>query len=74
MSWRVSPFTTDDDATAPKKDLVGGLNKGWTVAKRLLEHERTMISNMGLAGGGDGSGSKKMSGLAKVSKQYAGED
>tara|TARA_B100001175_G_scaffold74291_1_gene61911 strand:- start:3087 stop:4283 length:1197 start_codon:yes stop_codon:yes gene_type:complete len=71
-----SPFceTFFDDATAPKKDLVGGLNKGWTVAKRLLEHERTMISNMGLAGGGDGSGSKKMSGLAKVTKQYAGED
>ena len=71
-----SPFceTFFDDATAPKKDLVGGLNKGWTVAKRLLEHERTMISNMGLAGGGDGSGSKKMYGLAKVSKQYAGED
>ena len=71
-----SPFceTFFDDATAPKKDLVGGLNKGWTVAKRLLEHERTMISNMGLAGGGDGSGNKKMSGLAKVSKQYVGED
>ena len=71
-----SPFceTFFDDATAPRKDLVGGLNKGWTVAKRLLEHERTMISNMGLAGGGDGSGSKKMSGLAKVSKQYVGED
>ena len=71
-----SPFceTFFDDATALKKDLVGGLNKGWTVAKRLLEHERTMISNMGLAGGGDGSGSKKMSGLAKVSKQYVGED
>ncbi len=69
-----SPFceTFFDDATAPKKDLVGGLNKGWTVAKRLLEHERTMISNMGLAGGGDGSGSNKMSGLAKVSKQYVG--
>ena len=71
-----SPFceTFFDDAIAPKKDLVGGLNKGWTVAKRLLEHERTMISNMGLAGGGDGSGIKKMSGLAKVSKQYVGED
>ncbi len=71
-----SPFceTFFDDALAPKKDLVGGLNKGWTVAKRLLEHERTMISNMGIAGGGDGSGSKKMSGLAKISKQYAGED
>ena len=50
-----SPFceTFFDDAKAPVKDLVGGLNKGWTVAKRLLEHERTMISAMGLSGGGD---------------------
>ena len=66
-----SPFceTFFDDATAPKKDLVGGLNKGWTVAKRLLEHERTMISAMGLSGGGE-----KRSGLADMSKKYAGVD
>ena len=66
-----SPFceTFFDDATAPKKDLVGGLNKGWTVAKRLLEHERTMISAMGLSGGGE-----KRSGLAEMSKKYAGVD
>jgi len=66
-----SPFceTFFDDATAPKKDLVGGFNKGWTVAKRLLEHERTMISAMGLSGGGE-----KRSGLADMSKKYAGVD
>ena len=66
-----SPFceTFFDDATAPKKDLVGGLNKGWTVAKRLLEHERTMISAMGLSGGGE-----KRSGLADMSKKYVGVD
>ncbi len=62
-----------DDAKAPVKDLVGGLNKGWTVAKRLLEHERTMISAMGLSGGGDGS-KKTKSGLAEIGKKYAGVD
>ena len=70
-----SPFceTFFDDAKAPTKDLVGGLNKGWTVAKRLLEHERTMISAMGLSGGGDGS-KKTKSGLAEIGKKYAGVD
>ena len=70
-----SPFceTFFDDAKAPTKDLVGGLNKGWTVAKRLLEHERTMISAMGLSGGGDGS-KKTKSGLAEIGKKYAGID
>ena len=70
-----SPFceTFFDDAKAPQKDLVGGLNKGWTVAKRLLEHERTMISAMGLTGGGDGS-EKTKSGLAEIGKKYAGTD
>ena len=70
-----SPFceTFFDDAKAPQKDLVGGLNKGWTVAKRLLEHERTMISAMGLTGGGDGS-EKTKSGLAEIGKKYTGTD
>ena len=70
-----SPFceTFFDDAKAPTKDLVGGLNKGWTVAKRLLEHERTMISAMGLSGGGDGS-KKTKSGLAEIGKKYVGID
>jgi len=33
-----------DDARALKEDLVGQLNRGWTVAKRLLQHERSSIS------------------------------
>ncbi|MCP5181290.1 MAG: acyl-CoA dehydrogenase family protein [Pseudomonadales bacterium] len=39
----VSPFceTFFDNAIAKKEDLVGGLNKGWTVGKRLLQHERS---------------------------------
>ena len=41
-----SPFceTFFDNAIAQKADLVGGLNKGWMVAKRLLQHERSGIS------------------------------
>ena len=31
-------------------DLVGKLNQGWTVGKRLLQHERSSLSGMG--GGG----------------------
>jgi alkylation response protein AidB-like acyl-CoA dehydrogenase len=39
-----SPFceTFLDDAIAEKRDLVGTLNDGWTVGKRLLQHERSV--------------------------------
>jgi len=45
-----SPFceTFFDDAIASKTNLVGEENKGWTIAKYLLTHERTGISDMGL--------------------------
>ena len=45
----VSPFcqTFFDDVKVPKKDLIGELNTGWTIAKRLLQHERAMVSNIG---------------------------
>jgi alkylation response protein AidB-like acyl-CoA dehydrogenase len=38
-----SPFceTFLDDAIAEKRDLVGKLNEGWTVGKRLLQYERS---------------------------------
>ncbi|MFU8813989.1 MAG: acyl-CoA dehydrogenase family protein [Pseudomonadales bacterium] len=38
-----SPFneTFFDNAVASKDDLVGELNRGWTVGKRLLQHERS---------------------------------
>jgi alkylation response protein AidB-like acyl-CoA dehydrogenase len=54
----------------PKENLVGELNKGWTIAKRLLEHERTMISAMGMGGGGAAS----MGGMEAVAKENFGED
>ncbi len=45
-----SPFceTFFDDVRVPARNLVGRLNDGWTIAKRLLQHERTMISGFGL--------------------------
>jgi alkylation response protein AidB-like acyl-CoA dehydrogenase len=44
-----SPFceTFFENARVPMRNLVGGLNQGWTIAKRLLEHERRMISSIG---------------------------
>ena len=34
------------DAIAAKDDLVGELNKGWTVGKRLLQHERSGMESL----------------------------
>ncbi len=41
-----SPFceTFFDNAIAQREDLVGELNKGWTVGKRLLQYERSASS------------------------------
>jgi alkylation response protein AidB-like acyl-CoA dehydrogenase len=36
-----------EDAVVPKENLVGPLNGGWTVAKALLGHERTLIAAVG---------------------------
>ena len=62
-----SPFceTFFDNAIAQKADLVGGLNKGWTVAKRLLQHERSGISMLA-------SGENRETGmeLDELARQY----
>ncbi len=65
-----SPFceTFFTSARAEKKDLVGPLNGGWTIAKRLLQHERSGLTG---AGGGLGSGGKP---LEELAKQYVGVD
>jgi len=64
-----SPFceTFLDNAIAQKEDLVGELNKGWTVGKRLLQHERSGIG--GLRGGRRASPSAA---LLQVAKKYIG--
>ena len=46
-----SPFcqTFFDDVKVPKADLVHEENKGWTVAKRLLQHERSGLAALASA-------------------------
>jgi alkylation response protein AidB-like acyl-CoA dehydrogenase len=65
-----SPFceTFFDNAIASKEDLVGQLNRGWTVAKRLLQHERSGMRE--LASGGD---RETGPGLVDLARHYAGE-
>jgi alkylation response protein AidB-like acyl-CoA dehydrogenase len=60
-----SPFneTFFDNALAEKRDLVGELNKGWTVGKRLLQHERSGIES--LASGSTGSSLPSVADTAK---------
>jgi acyl-CoA dehydrogenase len=66
-----SPFceTFFDDAVAQKADLVGDLNKGWTVGKRLLQHERSGMSQLVGARNRDPGKS-----LDEVAQQYLGVD
>lgn len=66
-----SPFceTFFDDVRVPRKNLVGKENEGWTIAKKLLQHERNMISGMGMRGQG---GSSKGS-METLARRYLGE-
>ncbi len=61
-----------DDVKVPKEDLVGELDRGWTIAKRLLQHERASISGFSSGAGAratrGGAGS-----LEVLAKQYMGE-
>ncbi|MDB5454278.1 MAG: acyl-CoA dehydrogenase [Caulobacteraceae bacterium] len=64
-----SPFceTFFTDVKIPKGNLVGRLNGGWEIAKRLLQYERQNIS----AGFGEGGTAGGASGdLAAIAKQY----
>ncbi|MCC5871373.1 MAG: acyl-CoA dehydrogenase family protein [Gammaproteobacteria bacterium] len=66
-----SPFcqTFFDDVKVPKENLVGQRGKGWTIAKRLLQHERQMIS--GIGGNSALGGSPRA--LENLAKNYVGE-
>ena len=67
----MSPFcqTFLDDVRVPKRNLVGEINKGWTVAKRLLQYERTSIGGIGGGGGG-----VRRRTLADIAKECVGEN
>ena len=66
-----SPFceTFLDDVRVPKRNVVSEPGKGWTVAKRLLQYERTSIG--GGMGGGLSGGTRARS-LQALAKRYAG--
>ena len=58
-----------DDVKAKKDDLVGKLNEGWTVGKRLLEFERSSIGS-----GSIGFGSNVGINLLDIAQRYRGND
>jgi alkylation response protein AidB-like acyl-CoA dehydrogenase len=62
-----SPFceTFFSDARAEKDDMVGPLNGGWTVGKRLLQHERSGQGGGRMMAGAD---------VVDVAKAYVGLD
>ncbi len=66
-----SPFceTFFTDATAPKDALLGKLNVGWTVGKRLLQHERASQT-----GGGNPMAAGRQVQIQDLAKKYVGED
>lgn len=72
-----SPFceTFFDDVRVPAKNLVGRLNEGWTIAKRLLQHERTMISGFGLSEGQSDNGgtTSTVASLEGAAMHYRGD-
>jgi alkylation response protein AidB-like acyl-CoA dehydrogenase len=63
-----SPFceTFFTDARAEKNDMLGPPNGGWTIGKRLLQHERSGQGGGRMMGGGPG--------LDVLAKKYVGVD
>ncbi len=66
-----SPFceTFLDHVRVPRRQVLGELNKGWTVAKALLGHERTMIADIGKGFGG----ASTERGAVDLARAYLGE-
>jgi len=56
------------DVRVSKKDRIGVENRGWAIAKRLLQHERYSVTDPE-----SGSGSGTLGKLPKISKDYIGE-
>ncbi len=64
-----SPFceTVFENVEVPKENLVGEVNRGWTIAKYLLTHEREMIGGFGLSRAGSKS-------FGQIAKETVGEE
>jgi alkylation response protein AidB-like acyl-CoA dehydrogenase len=67
-----SPFceTFFTNVKVPKENLVGREGEGWTIGKRLLQHERSSLS------GGGGSAGRLLAGkpVSQIAKEYRGTD
>jgi alkylation response protein AidB-like acyl-CoA dehydrogenase len=67
-----SPFceTFFTDVRVPKENLVGREGEGWTIGKRLLQHERSSLS------GGGGSAGRMLAGkpVSALAKECRGTD
>ena len=65
-----SPFneTLFEDAIAPAADVVGGIDNGWTVGKRLLQFERS--THAGINTSGSQGGRSAESRLPQTIKRY----
>jgi acyl-CoA dehydrogenase len=69
-----SPFceTHFDEVRVPVENVVGTIDGGWTVAKALLGHERSMIGSV--FGGGRRKKGVEGSALAALARAHVGED
>lgn len=56
-----------DNVEVPKSQLIGEVNGGWAIAKKLLGHERSMISQLGARGGG------RLPPVEELARRYAGD-
>jgi len=67
-----SPFceTYFEDAIVPKEDLIGGVDHGWTVGKRLLQFERSTHAGINISG--SQGGRVETSKMPDLVKDYVG--
>lgn len=57
-----------DNVKVPKEQLIGDVNGGWAIAKQLLGHERSMISQLGARGG------SRLPTVEEMARRYAGDE
>jgi alkylation response protein AidB-like acyl-CoA dehydrogenase len=71
-----TPFceTFFTDVKVPKENLVGPLNGGWTIAKRLLQHERQGISGANTSGAASPPGTLTGPSITELAATYVGVD
>lgn len=67
-----SPFceTIFEDAIAPVNDVIGGVDRGWTVGKRLLQFERSTHAGINISG--SQGGRTEESRLPELVAEYVG--